>query len=273
VSIAALLTAAGLLWGAVREADLERELEEAVHREIVLGDLGGAMQQYRDILAESGKVRPVAARALLQIGSCLEKLGQGKEAYNTYRKVLNDYHDQAAIVVLANRRLEAWIGPRNLKFDEGVPLQAPPGWKEANNLAELRHKDCRSDVGCVTLVAPVNVPGPGNLMQSFNATAYRGKTVRLRAWLRLEKWFGMPIGRFIMPTPEDRGQLWLRVVRANRRFTDMQDQPVRDSNWVSSEIVAEIDEDAQGINFGVMSFGSGGRVWVDDVSFEVIPKK
>jgi hypothetical protein len=76
-----------------------------------------------------------------------------------------------------------------------------------------------------------------------------------------------------LPNPEDRAQMWFNVERANRKhgFSDnMDDRPIRSSEWTRAEIVGQIDEDAQFINFGVMSIG-GGRVWVDDVSFEVIP--
>jgi hypothetical protein len=179
-------------------------------------------------------------------------------------------------------RLAAWSGPRNLKFEEGVPGKVPPGWfvpslpKDADYLAELRRDGCRSHTGCAVVLVPVNVPRPvGNLMQSFSAAAYTGKTVRLRAWLRLERfYFANAIGvRF--PGPEDRAQMWLNVERSNRRngFADnMDDRPVVSSDWTQCEITGEIDDDARFINFGVMSTG-GGRLWVDDVSFEVIPKQ
>jgi hypothetical protein len=77
-----------------------------------------------------------------------------------------------------------------------------------------------------------------------------------------------------LPDPEDRAQMWLNVERANRRngfFDNMDDRPVRSPEWSHCEITGEIGEDARFINFGVMSIG-GGRVWVDDVSFDVIPK-
>jgi len=254
-------------------------MEAAIHREVVLGDLAGAMQQYRDLLAQPDVPRPVAARALLQLGGCLEKLGQGKEAYNAYQKAETGYRDQAAIVGAATKRLEAWTAPRNLRFEEGAPFRVPPGWiapslpKDANYVAELRKDGCRSRDGCAVVVAPVNVPGQaGNLMQSFNASAYRGKTVRLRAWLKLEQWFDMANGILRMPNEQDRAQLWLRVVRSNRRigFSDnMEDRPVRSSDWTAAEISGDVDDDAQMINFGVMSFG-GARVWIDDVVFEVV---
>jgi hypothetical protein len=245
---------------ATREADLERQLEAAIHREVVLGDLAGAMKEYRSILSQSDVPRPVAARALLQTGECMEKLGRGPEAYNSYRRIETEYGDQAAMVELARTRLAAWIGPRNLNFEEGLPgrvppfpwtVQAPP--KDASYVAELRRDGCRSRAGCAVVTAPVNVPGQnGNLMQSFSAAAYRGKTVRLGAWLKIEQFFPSAAGPLRFPDAEDRAQLWLRVVRTNSRvgFSDsMDNRPVRSSEWSWAEITAQIDEDAQDHQF------------------------
>ncbi len=276
-----LLLTAVIATGTMKAAaDSEVQLEAAIHREVVAGDLAGAIGQYRSIVAESGTPRPVSARAFLQIGLCQEKSGQREDAYDTYRRLVTDYGDQTEIVSLARTKLAAWSGPRNLKFEEGVPGKVPPGWfvpsfsRDADYLAELRRDGCRSRAGCALVMVPQNVPRPvGNLMQSFSAAAYRGKTVRLRAWLRLETFFVTSIG-IRLPGPEDRAQMWLNVERANRRngFSDnMDDRPVRSPDWTLCEITGEIDEDARFINFGVMSIG-GGRVWVDDVSFEVIPK-
>jgi hypothetical protein len=280
ISVAALL-AADVHPGGPVKTDSEEQLEAAIHREIVTGDLAGAMQQYRSIVARAETPRAVRARAFLQIGSCQEKSGQREEAYDTYRRLVTEYGDQTGIVSLARTKLDAWSGPRNLKFEEGIAGKVPPGWfvpslpKDADYLAELRRGEgCHSRVGCALVMVPRNVPRPvGNLMQSFSAAAYTGKTVRLRAWLRLETFFVTTFG-IRLPDPEDRAQMWLNVERANRRngFSDnMDDRPVRTGDWTRCEIVGEIGEDARFINFGVMSIG-GGRVWVDDVSFEVISR-
>jgi hypothetical protein len=271
---AAIATAAG--------PEPERQLEAAIHQEIVIGNLSGAINRYTKLIADPAASRSVAARALLRIGACQEKLGQRNEAYETYRRAAATYGDQTAVAAEVRTRLAAWSGPRNLKFDEGVPGKVPPGWfvpslpKDADYLAELRHDGCRSHTGCAVVLVPVNVPRPvGNLMQSFSAAAYTGKTIRLRAWLKLERfYFANTIGvRF--PALEDRAQMWLNVERPNRRhgFSDnMDDRPVLSSDWTRCEITGDIDDDARFINFGVMSIG-GGRLWVDDVSFEVIPKR
>ena len=261
-------------------ADADRQFEAAYFREVVSGDLAGAMAEYRALVAQPGVDRRIAAKALFEIGVCQEKLGQRKEAYSTYTRVAADYADQASVVSLAKVKLAVWSGPRNLKFEEGVARKAPPGWfvpslpKDADYLAELRRDQCRSRSGCVVVTAPANVPrAVGNLMQSFSAAAYAGKTVRLRAWLRVESFFLSGSG-LRLPTPEDRAQLWISVERANHRkgFSEnMDERPVRSPEWTESEIVGEVDRDAQFINFGVLSIG-GARVWVDDVSFEVIEK-
>ena len=78
--MSSMALSAGLLWSAARGTDPEKEMAAAIHREVVLGDLPGAMEQYRHILAQPGVPPPLAARALLQTGECLEKLGQGKDA-------------------------------------------------------------------------------------------------------------------------------------------------------------------------------------------------
>jgi len=270
-----------VLAAAKQEMSPEMQFEAAIHQEVIAGNLSGAMEQYRAIVTRPDAGRSVSAKALLHIGLCQEKAGQREEAYDTYRHLVSEYSDQAEIVSLAHTKLAAWSGPRNLKFEEGVVGKVPPGWfvpyslpKDTDYLAELRRSGCRSRTGCALVMVPQNVPRPvGNLMQSFSAAAYRGKTVRLRAWLKLETFFVTSIG-IRLPGPEDRAQMWLNVERANRRngfADDMNDRPVRSPEWSLCEITGEIGDDARFINFGVMSIG-GGRVWVDDVSFEVIPK-
>jgi hypothetical protein len=67
--------------------------------------------------------------------------------------------------------------------------------------------------------------------------------------------------------------MWLRVDRPNGKvgfLEDMDGRPVRPAEWTSCEIVAEIDSDAQFMDFGVMA---RGRVWVDDVSFDIVPEE
>jgi tetratricopeptide (TPR) repeat protein len=252
--------------------DAELELERAAHREIVLGDPQGAIEEYRAILAHREAPNEVAAQALLHLGRCQEELGRRSEARASYSRLIRDYGDQTPIVLQARVRLAAWEdlrpGPRNLEFREGITGKVPPGWivpalpKDADSVAELRRTGCRGGVGCAIVRVPPNAPSPvAILMQSFDAAAYRGKTVRLHAWMKLEP-----------ADSQDRAQMFLSVDRPNRQsgFLDnMNDRPIRSVDWTRYEIAGPVDRDATFVNFGVMSIGEG-TVWVDEVSFEIV---
>src|SRR5437763_16842318 len=75
-------------------ADSERLFEAAFHREIVVGDLKGAMEQYRAILASDAKDKAVAARALFQLRQCQEKQGPRAAAYLSDRRGAAEFGDQ-----------------------------------------------------------------------------------------------------------------------------------------------------------------------------------
>ena len=61
-------------------------LQKAIQKETVDGDLNAAISMYRQILANPGENRAVAAKALLQIGRCYEKLGSLEAKLNGNRK-------------------------------------------------------------------------------------------------------------------------------------------------------------------------------------------
>jgi hypothetical protein len=254
------------------DAQPERLMEDARYREAVLGDLKGAIDQYTAVAAQPGISREMAARAVLGLAHCLEKTGRRAQAETQYRRLLRDYSDQTEAAAEARRQIaepeDAISGPRNLDFADGQPGKVPPGWfvpalpRDADYLAALSRTGCRGAAGCAVVLVPSNAPRPfSSLSQSFSAAAYRGKTVRLRAWLRLES-----------TDPDDRAQMWLSVDRENRQqgfFDNMDDRPIRSSEWTRTEITGPVAPDARFINIGVMSVGRG-RVWVDEVSFEVL---
>lgn len=248
-----------MLAAAAAAGNPERQLEAARFREAVEGDLRGALEQYKAVLAEPGRSREVAARALFQMGQCQEKLGQRNDAHATYARVVREYGDQSDTAAEARAQLATWEaplpGPRNLRFEQGTPGKAPPGWivpslpKDADYMAELHRKGCRSTAGCAVVRVPANAPTPvASLMQSFSALAYRGKTIRVRAWVKLEA-----------AAPGDQAQMLLSVDRTNRKsgfFDNMNDRPIRSPEWMQCEITGPVDRDAIFINFG--SFRSAG---------------
>lgn len=152
-------------------------------------------------------------------------------------------------------------GPANPDFEDGAAGATPPGWfcPTPGYKIELVTDRAKSAKQCAKLSGE-GQRGFGNLMQSFDATPFRGKRIKLSAWLRIEA------------KGEDAAQMWLRVDRAGDRmglFDNMGDRPVRSSDWKQVEIVGNIDRDAKSINIGFMLMASGA-VFADGVKFEVL---
>jgi len=85
-------------------------LRAAVEKEEVDGDLQDAIDLYKKIVADNGGNRTVAAKALLRLGGCYEKLGQ-EEARKTYQQLIADYPEQQQEAAAARRRLAAITTP------------------------------------------------------------------------------------------------------------------------------------------------------------------
>ena len=82
----------------------EIQLQAAINKATVEGDLKGAIFDFQKLLNTTGVSRSVAARALLHLGQCHEKLGTA-EARKSYERVLKDYADQGDVVRQARERL------------------------------------------------------------------------------------------------------------------------------------------------------------------------
>jgi Tol biopolymer transport system component len=89
-----------------RQAELA--LKAAMDKEVVDGDLKGAIELYQQLAA--GGDRPVAAQALVRMGQCYEKLGS-TEARKAYQRVVTEYADQPDQLTLARARLAALAKP------------------------------------------------------------------------------------------------------------------------------------------------------------------
>ena len=105
------LAAAAALWPlpvpaatAQRQDKAEVALKAAMDKEIVDGDLKGAIEQYRK-LAQSNN-RAVAAKALVRMGQGYEKLGDA-ESRKAYERVVREYADQPEPTKVARERLSA----------------------------------------------------------------------------------------------------------------------------------------------------------------------
>jgi C-terminal processing protease CtpA/Prc len=103
-------------------------------------------------------------------------------------------------------------------------------------------------------------PGFGTIIQSLDATPYRGRSIKLAAKLRA-----------VVDGRGNQAHMWLRVDRPERQmgfFDNMGDRPVTSAEWQDVEIVGDVANDASHVVYG--GFLSGrGSAWVDDVQLFV----
>jgi hypothetical protein len=159
--------------------------------------------------------------------------------------------------------LPAQNGPVNLDFQEIAIEGKPPGWSWTGDpsYSLAVRDDCRTPGShCVVFHSQSDrVPrGRGMFLQSFDASAFRGKQVRYRAWLRVE-------------APMVRPQLFLRVDRpSGAGFSGYSPNDATESaDWMINEIVGRIDADAVRITIGMMVNGIGG-VGIADPEFVTV---
>jgi Tol biopolymer transport system component len=105
--LAALLTASSAI--AQKDEQAEVLMQAAHQKQLVEGQLEEAIQLYRRIVQEHSGNHAVAAKALLEIGQCYEKLGN-TEARKAYEHVLRDYADQNEAAAQARARLAVLSG-------------------------------------------------------------------------------------------------------------------------------------------------------------------
>jgi Tol biopolymer transport system component len=102
-----LLATALVLWAADLAAQSGHHLfQKALAKERAEGQLDAAIQLYEQVVREFGTDRPLAAKALLQIGRCYERLGKDG-AQKAYDRLVRDYGDQPTLAEEARARLAA----------------------------------------------------------------------------------------------------------------------------------------------------------------------
>ncbi|KPK86246.1 MAG: hypothetical protein AMS27_05515 [Bacteroides sp. SM23_62_1] len=91
----------------------DKLLREAIYKEEVNGNLEEAIKDYQAIVNDFPGEREIAAKALLKIGLCYERLGSPK-ASEVYEQIIDQYSDQVSLVTQARDRLAAL---RNIDTD------------------------------------------------------------------------------------------------------------------------------------------------------------
>lgn len=80
--------------------------QRGVQLEEVKGELEKAIDVYKSVVDKFAANKPIAAKALLHLGGCYEKLGN-TEAKKAYERVVKEFADQSSVVKEARARLIA----------------------------------------------------------------------------------------------------------------------------------------------------------------------
>jgi Tol biopolymer transport system component len=90
------------------------------------GDYAKAIESFTLVMTKFPKEKATAAKALLNIGRCYEKLGKN-EAQKAYERIIKDFKDQTLVVAEARARLETLkqSEPSKRLILPGSPLGAP----------------------------------------------------------------------------------------------------------------------------------------------------
>jgi Tol biopolymer transport system component len=110
---------AGVMVHAQAPRSSEVQLKAAQHRAEVEGDLKGAIEEYRKIVAGAGGNRAVAAEALVRMAECYQKLGD-IEAQAIYARIIREYADQNAAVGVARARLRTTESAARVRGDRTI---------------------------------------------------------------------------------------------------------------------------------------------------------
>jgi hypothetical protein len=114
--------------------------------------------------------------------------------------------------------------------------------------------------------------GFGTIDQWLGPAPYRGKRLRMRAFVKAEQvtgWAGlwMRVDAASAPAHADQSGA---PKHQSTAFDNMENRPIKGtSDWARYEVVLDVARDASAIAFGLLLSGPG-KVWIDDVTFDVV---
>ncbi len=124
--------------------EAEKLFQQGIHLEQVKGELKEAIAVFQKLVDDYGGERALAAKALLHIGICNEKMGK-EEAQRAYQRIIQEFSDQREIAAEARSRLASLIPPGGSR-PSGIGGEAEglifkkieiPGQKFSTHLARL----------------------------------------------------------------------------------------------------------------------------------------
>ena len=148
-----------------------------------------------------------------------------------------------------------------------IVAAVPDGWvlagsKPANYDTGVDQNTSYAGLPSAFLKAKADQEGFGTLMQSFAATNYLGKRIRLSGYVKAEnvtRWAGV----------------WMRVDGSGNppkvlAFDNMQDRPIKETTtWQRYEVVLDVPDSAVGVALGVLLDGPG-EVWLNNTELQIV---
>jgi len=120
---AAAILFPGTLWA--QDGEAQSRFEKGYFKENAERDLEGAIREYRSVLSQYGAAKKVAARALLRMGICFEKLGQRGDATGCFRKVIADFPDIKNVVADAHKAMKRLGSSKGASSSAGLTIANP----------------------------------------------------------------------------------------------------------------------------------------------------
>ncbi len=174
-----------------------------------------------------------------------------------------------SVCVTAVQILDAQLlHPSNLDFEIGTVNEMPRSWILPAYASSREYNaymtDFKPKTGkyCLELnrFAPYKDSLYGSVMQSIDAKPYRGKSVKFGAWVRAE-----------IHGPQGSAHLWLIEYNKEKDinvYDLMEDRPIVSNEWDYYQIIVDIPDNADFINFGLMLKGNG-KAWIDGAEFVI----
>jgi len=178
-----------------------------------------------------------------------------------------------ALDVRAQVRVPPTTRPVNLELRQGEVGQVPSGWTlpesaaKASYVAELTNDGPHGMHAALLRNTGSTKPTTfGNLMQTVDAAAFRGKLIHFAADVRTAELKG-----------DSSGRLWVRVDREGGKPGVLDygpDSRITAAEWKHCDVVVEVPTDAEAVSFGVLLTGLG-NVWLGPASLDVavIPRR
>ncbi len=157
------------------------------------------------------------------------------------------------------------LGLLTFEFTPSANARIPEGWRPG---AKIKNYEVGIDTtithsgkasGYITNKVP-DPKGFGTLFQKIRSINYRGKRVRLTAYIKTKnvaKWASM----------------WMRVDGLGNKqlsFDNMRNRPIKGTtDWTKYQIVLDVADESYNISFGLLLDGEG-KIWGDDFQLEVV---